>query len=104
MEGGFLLLCCNAGWCCSSVDPSMVRFSRKKVQLVLTSCELGSVSKYSSVSLGISFLILHQSANLYLNICFELGLRFTSNVTASWSLMPGVLCVLVMMEGFEASL
>ena len=35
---------------------------------------------------------------------FRIGLRFTSNVTASWSLMPGVVCVLVMMEGFEVSM
>ena len=34
--------------------------------------------------------------------CFEL--RFTSNVTASWSLMPGVVCVLVLMEGLEVSM
>ena len=29
---------------------------------------------------------------------------FTSNVTASWSLMPGVVCVLVVMEGLEVSM
>ena len=77
---------------------------------MLTSCEFGSVSKYlSSVSLEISFLSLLQSADLYLNtlwggFLFRIGLRFTSNVTASWSLMPGVVCVLVMMEGFEVSM
>ena len=31
-------------------------------------------------------------------------MRFTSNVTASWSLMSGAVCVLVMMEGFEVSM
>ena len=31
-------------------------------------------------------------------------MRFTSNVTASWSLIPGVVRVLVMMEGFEVSM
>ena len=31
-------------------------------------------------------------------------MRFTSNATASWSLMPAVVCVLVMMEGFEVSM
>ena len=46
---------------------SVVRLSRKKVQFVLTSCEFGSESKYSSVSLEISILSLHQSADLYLN-------------------------------------
>ena len=46
---------------------SVVRLSRKRVQFVLMSCEFGSVSKYSSVSLEISFLSLHQSADLYLN-------------------------------------
>ena len=46
---------------------SVVRLSRKKVQFVLTSCEFGSESKYSSVSLETSFLSLHQSADLYLN-------------------------------------
>ena len=46
---------------------SVVRLSRKRVQFVLTSCEFGSVSKYSSVSLEISFLSLHQFADLYLN-------------------------------------
>ena len=35
---------------------------------------------------------------------FRIGLRFTSNATASWSLMPGVVCVLVMMEGLEVSM
>ena len=39
----------------------------KKYQFVLTSCEFGSVSKYSSVSLAISLLSLRQSADLYLN-------------------------------------
>ena len=34
---------------------------------MLTSCEFGSVSKYSSVSLDISFLSLRQSADLYFN-------------------------------------
>ena len=43
-----------------------------------TSCEFGSESKYSSVSLEISFLSLHQTADLYLNTlwggsCFEFG-------------------------------
>ena len=62
---------------------SVVRLSRKKVQFVLTSCEFGSESKYSSVSLEISFLSLHQSADLYLNtlrggFLFRIGLRFTS--------------------------
>ena len=33
----------------------------------LMSCEFGSESKYSSVSLEISFLSLCQSADLYLN-------------------------------------
>ena len=56
---------------------SVVRLSRKKVQFVLTSCEFGFETKYS-VSLEISFLSLHQSADLYLNTfevvsCFELG-------------------------------
>ena len=46
---------------------SVVRLSRTKVQFVLTSCEFGSESKYSSVSLEISFLSLHESADLYLN-------------------------------------
>ena len=46
---------------------SVVRLSRKKVQFVLTSCEFGSISKYSSVSLEMLFLSLHQSADLYLN-------------------------------------
>ena len=46
---------------------SVVRLSRKKIQFVLTSCEFGSVSKYSSVILEMSFLSLHQSADLYLN-------------------------------------
>ena len=46
---------------------SVVRLSRKKIQFVLTSCEFGSVSKYLSVILEISFLSLHQSADLYLN-------------------------------------
>ena len=46
---------------------SVVRLSRKKIQFVLTSCEFGSISKYSSVILEISFLSLHQSADLYLN-------------------------------------
>ena len=46
---------------------SIVRFSRKKVQFVLTSCEFGSVSKYSTVSSDISVLSLHHSADLYLN-------------------------------------
>ena len=46
---------------------SVVRFSRKKVQFVLMSCEFGSVSKYLSVSLDISFFSLHLSADLYLN-------------------------------------
>ena len=46
---------------------SVVRLSRKKIQFVLTSCEFGSVSKYSSVILEISFLSLHKSADLYLN-------------------------------------
>ena len=41
------------------------RLSRKKVQFVLTYCEFGSESKYLSVSLEISFLSLHQSADLY---------------------------------------
>ena len=45
---------------------SVVRLSRKKVQFVLMSCEFGSESKYSSVSLEISFLSLYQSADLYL--------------------------------------
>ena len=31
----------------------------KKVQFVLTYCQFGSVSKYSSISLDISFLSLH---------------------------------------------
>ena len=31
-------------------------------------------------------------------------MRFTSNVTASLSLMPGVVCELVMMEGLEVSM
>ena len=31
-------------------------------------------------------------------------MRFTTNVTALWSLMPGVVCVLVMMEGLEVSM
>ena len=35
---------------------------------------------------------------------FVFRLRFTSNVTASWSLMPGVVCVLVMIEGLEVSM
>ena len=34
---------------------------------MLTSCEFGPVSKYSSVSLEMSFLSLHQSGDLYLN-------------------------------------
>ena len=34
---------------------------------MLTSFEFGSVSKYSSVSLEMSFLSLLQSADLYLN-------------------------------------
>ena len=34
---------------------------------MLTSCEFGSVLKYSSVSLEISFLSLQESAGLYLN-------------------------------------
>ena len=53
---------------------SVVRFSRKKVQFVLTSCEFGSVSKYSSVTLDISFFSLHhsQSADLYLIITISL--------------------------------
>ena len=34
---------------------------------MLTSCEFGSISKYLSVNLDISFLSLHQSADLYLN-------------------------------------
>ena len=42
---------------------SVVRLSRKKIQFVLTSCEFGSVSKYSSVILETSFLSLHQSAD-----------------------------------------
>ena len=46
---------------------SVVRFSRKKVQFVLTSCEFVAVSKHLSVSLDISLLGLHQSADLYLN-------------------------------------
>ena len=46
---------------------SVVRLSRKKVQFVLKSCEFGSESKYSSFSLDIPFLSLHQSADLYLN-------------------------------------
>ena len=46
---------------------SVVRLSRKKVQFVLTSCEFGSESKYSSVSSEMLFLSLHQSADLYLN-------------------------------------
>ena len=46
---------------------SVVRLSRKRDKVVLTSCEFGSESKYSSVSLDISFLSLHQSADLYLN-------------------------------------
>ena len=76
---------------------------------MLTSCEFGSESKYSPVSLEISFLSLLQSADLYLNtllggFLFRIGLRFTSNVTVSWSLMPRVVCVLVMMERFEVSL
>ena len=88
---------------------SVVRLSRKKVQFVLMSCEFGSESKYSSVSLEISFLSLYQSADLYLNtlwggFLFRIGLRFTSNVTASWSLMTGVVCVLVMMDGLEVSM
>ena len=46
-------------------------------------------------------------SRVYLNLSrvyFRIGLRFTSNVTASWSLMPGVVCVLVMMEGLEVSM
>ena len=67
---------------------SVVRLSRTNIQFVLTSCEFGSVSKYSSVILEMSFLSLHQSADLYLNtlwggFLFRIGLRFTSNVTAS---------------------
>ena len=38
---------------------SVVRLSRKMVQFVLTSCEFGPESKYSSVILEISFLSLH---------------------------------------------
>ena len=34
---------------------------------MLTSCEFGPVSKYSSVCLEMSFLSLHQSDDLYLN-------------------------------------
>ena len=47
---------------------SVVRLSRKKVKFVLTSCEFGSVSKYLSVSLEISFLSFLQSADLYLTL------------------------------------
>ena len=64
MEGGVLPWCCSGGWCSSSV---LLGHHEKKVQFVLTSCEFGSESKYSSVSLEISFLSLHQSADLYLN-------------------------------------
>ena len=64
MEGGFLPWCCSGGMV---LFISVVRLSRKKVQFVLTSCEFGSESKYSPVSLEISFLSLHQSADLYLN-------------------------------------
>ena len=58
----------KVGFCLGvAVGISVVRLSRKKVQFVLTSCEFGSESKYSSVSLEIAFLSLHQSADLYLN-------------------------------------
>ena len=73
MEGGVLHWCCSSGWCCSSVK---LCFHEKKVQFLLTSCEFGSVSKYSSISLDILFLSLHQSADLILCevvSCFELG-------------------------------
>ena len=51
---------------------------------MVTSCDVGSVSKYSSVSLDISLLSLHQSADLYLKLCgvvscFEVKVFFKCN-------------------------
>ena len=63
MEGGFCLVVAVRD---GVVHQCSYVITKKKVQFVLTSCEFGSESKYSSVSLEISFLNLHLSADLYL--------------------------------------
>ena len=72
-----------------------VRLFLKKFQFPFMSLEFGLMWKYVIVSLFTSFLSLSLFADLYWKtypggFLLRTGMRFILKVTASWSLMPGM--------------
>ena len=87
MEGGLFALVLQCGMV---LFISIVRFLRKKVQFVLTSCEFGSVSKYSPVSLDISLVLCVRVRARVCRVVCGVCVRYSKRVDVDHMLYSGV--------------